>query len=53
MIDILFRCYKKSSYETIRLMMISLTGFSNEANFFRTFRQVTGKPPSEWKESKI
>lgn len=28
-------------------------GFSNEANFFRTFRQVTGKTPSEWKESKI
>lgn len=26
-------------------------GFSNEANFFRTFRQVTGKTPSEWKES--
>ncbi|MBE6222244.1 MAG: AraC family transcriptional regulator [Bacteroidales bacterium] len=30
-----------------------LAGFSNEANFFRTFRQVTGKTPSEWKESKI
>ena len=39
--------------KTIRLMMISLAGFSNEANFFRTLRQVTGKTPSEWKESKI
>lgn len=28
-------------------------GFSNEANFFRTFKQVTGKTPSEWRESKI
>lgn len=45
--------------KTIRLMMISLAalllaaGFSNEANFFRTFKQITGKTPSEWRESKI
>ena len=28
-------------------------GFSNEANFFRTFKQITGVTPSEWKEGKI
>lgn len=33
--------------------LLLAAGFSNEANFFRTFRQVTGKTPSEWKESKI
>jgi YesN/AraC family two-component response regulator len=28
-------------------------GFANEASFFRTFKQITGVTPSEWKESKI
>ena len=28
-------------------------GFANEASFFRTFKQITGKTPSEWKEQEL
>jgi len=29
------------------------SGFADDASFFRTFKQITGVTPSEWKESKI
>lgn len=29
------------------------SGFADDASFFRTFKQITGVTPSEWKEGKI
>ena len=29
------------------------SGFTNETNFYRTFKQITGVTPSEWKETRF
>ena len=29
------------------------SGFANEATFFRTFKQLTGMTPSEWKDATV